>query len=139
MERNTQTVTMPETTATVVVPGKRAEEGRVEPVRRGKDMFTKLETLQEFEALLKVKRNIKTNITNRIKMAEQDLAESSTDRPERLATAAATYFRGMIDLKGEELVLDKKATDNNFLLILAVVEEIQNIPETGAQQEEWVR
>ena len=87
---------MPETTAAVVMPGERgAEEDRVEPVRPGKDMFIDPESLQEFEALLKVKRNIKTNITNRIQVAEQDIAESSTDRPERLVTAATTYFKGM--------------------------------------------
>ena len=107
-------------------------------VRKGKEMFTNPAALQVFEDLLKAKRNIKTNITNRIKISEQDLAESSTECPERLATAAKTYFRGMIDMKHEELVLDKKATDKTFLAILAAVEEI-NPPEIGAQKEEWVK
>ena len=94
---------MPEM-ADVVIPGSpgrsaRGPEERVEgTVKRGKEMFVDPEALREFEALLKNKRNIKTGVTNKIRVAEQGLAESSQECPERLATAAAIYFKGMLDL-----------------------------------------
>ena len=82
---------MPEV-ADVVMPGSpgrsaRGLKERIEgTVKRGKEMFVDPEALREFEALLKNKRNIKTGITSKICVAEQDLAESSQERPERLAT-----------------------------------------------------
>ena len=118
---------MPGSPANMEMPQERGEDGRV--VRKGKEMFTSPATLQMFDDLLKAKHTIKTNITNRIRIGEQDLAESSTERPEGLATAAKTYYRGIIDMKSEELLLDKKSTDNYFLAILAAIEEIEPLEE----------
>ena len=81
---------MPGSPANIEMPRERGEDSGM--IKKGKEMFTIPATLEMFEDLLKAKRTIKTNITNRIRIGEQDLAESSAERPERLATAAKTYY-----------------------------------------------
>ena len=86
--------------------------------------------------MLKTKRTIKVSITHKINLMESELQNIPTDRPERLALAAATYLRGLIDYKLEEVINDRKITDQNFLVIMTAVEECYQGPDHGEQFEE---
>ena len=95
------------------------------------------EANKDSDVMLKTKRTIKANITHKIKVIDSELQNSPAERPERLAMAAATYLKGLIDFKLEEVINDRKCTDQKFLLILTAVKECFQGPDQGEQFEEW--
>ena len=76
-------------------------------VKKGREMIVGVEANRDFDVMLKTKRTINASITHKINLMESELQNIPTDRPERLALAAATYLRCLIDYKLEEVINDK--------------------------------
>ena len=112
------------------------------PILRGAEIVEALgeKTFQEFEDCLRRKTRLKRALTAKMRVTEADMSNAVVDRPsEEVTSIQNTYMIGLMNMKLESIPHDRQEVDNNFIVIMAIIEESYIGPSVGEQWEAWDR
>ena len=74
----------------------------------------------------------------KIRVTDSDMQEAAIDRPaEEVTVIQNEYMIGLISMKLEGIPKDRQDIDNNFIIMMAIIEESYEGPPSGRQWEEW--
>ena len=96
------------------------------PIKSGIELIEALgeETLREYRDCLKTKKRLKISLTTKIWVTDGDMHEAAIDRPaEEVTVIQNEYMIGLISMKLEGIPKDRREIDNNFIILMAIIEE----------------